>query len=88
MIDVLKRDLNSCLDGMAGLVEAKEILTGVKGIHFAYFTEKDVVRHPLVQDIIRAYETLGRGRNANGAGGAGGREEKKEPAGGENSDPK
>jgi len=66
-------------------VEAREILTGIKGIHFAYFTEKDVVRHPLVQDIIRAYESLGRGRSANGTVI---REEKKEPAGGENGDPK
>jgi phosphate starvation-inducible PhoH-like protein len=64
---------------ISGLVEAREILTGIKGIHFSYFTEKDVVRHPLVQDIIRAYETLGRRRSSNGAGG---REEKKEPAGG------
>ena len=70
---------------ISGLVEAREILTGIKGIHFSYFTEKDVVRHPLVQDIIRAYDTLGRRRSSNGAGG---REEKKEPAGGENGDPK
>jgi phosphate starvation-inducible PhoH-like protein len=69
---------------ISGLVEAREILTGIKGIHFAYFTEKDVVRHPLVQDIIRAYEALGRGRGANGSGG---REEKKATAGGENGDP-
>lgn len=60
---------------ISGLVEARDILTGVKGIHFAYFTEKDVVRHPLVQDIIRAYETLSRGRGVNGA--------RPEPANGE-----
>ncbi len=70
---------------VSGLVEAKEILTGVKGIHFAYFTEKDVVRHPLVQDIIRAYEALTRSRNANGSGG---REEKKGADGGENGESK
>jgi phosphate starvation-inducible PhoH-like protein len=60
-------------------VEARDILTRIKGIHFAYFTEKDVVRHPLVQDIIRAYETLGRGRISNG----GAREGGPEPANGE-----
>jgi phosphate starvation-inducible protein PhoH and related proteins len=41
----------------SGLVEIQTILKGIKGIKFVYFTEKDVVRHPLVQKIIRAYET-------------------------------
>jgi len=40
----------------SGLVEVRGILRGVKGIKFVYFTEKDVVRHPLVQKIIKAYE--------------------------------
>jgi phosphate starvation-inducible PhoH-like protein len=40
----------------SGLVEAREILSGIEGIEFVYFTEKDVVRHPLVKSIIRAYE--------------------------------
>jgi phosphate starvation-inducible protein PhoH and related proteins len=40
----------------SGLVEIQSILKGIKGIQFVYFTEKDVVRHPLVQKIIRAYE--------------------------------
>ena len=40
----------------SGLVEAKEVLANVKGVKFVYLSEKDVVRHPLVQDIIRAYE--------------------------------
>lgn len=40
----------------SGLVEVRSILKGVKGIKFVYFTEKDVVRHPLVQKIIKAYE--------------------------------
>ena len=44
----------------SGLVEAQKILQDVEGIGFAYFTEKDVVRHPLVQEVIKAYE--GRGR--------------------------
>lgn len=41
---------------ISGLVEAREVLAGIEGIHFSYFTEVDVVRHPLVQEIIRAYE--------------------------------
>lgn len=40
----------------SGLVEVRSILKSVKGIKFVYFTEKDVVRHPLVQKIIKAYE--------------------------------
>ncbi|MCX7794599.1 MAG: PhoH family protein [Thermodesulfovibrionales bacterium] len=41
---------------VSGLVEAERILKGIEGIKFIYFTEKDVVRHRLVQEIIRAYE--------------------------------
>ncbi len=40
----------------SGLVEAVEILRDVEGIAFVFFTKKDVVRHPLVQKIIEAYE--------------------------------
>lgn len=40
----------------SGLVEIQGILKGIKGIKFVYFQKKDVVRHPLVQKIIRAYE--------------------------------
>ena len=40
----------------SGLVEVQGILKGIKGIQFIYFSEKDVVRHPLVQKIIKAYE--------------------------------
>jgi phosphate starvation-inducible protein PhoH and related proteins len=40
----------------SGLVAASRILKGIEGIGFSYFTDADVVRHPLVQDIIRAYE--------------------------------
>jgi phosphate starvation-inducible PhoH-like protein len=43
----------------SGLVEVQRILKGVQGIKFVYFTEKDVVRHPLVQKIIRAYDRKG-----------------------------
>lgn len=41
---------------VSGLVEAERILKGIEGIRFVYFTERDVVRHRLVQEIIRAYE--------------------------------
>jgi len=41
---------------LSGLVEARELLKNVEGIAFVHFTDRDVVRHPLVQDIIRAYE--------------------------------
>jgi len=45
------------LQGKAsGLIEAKSILKDIKGIKFVYFDGKDVVRHELVQEIIKAYE--------------------------------
>jgi phosphate starvation-inducible PhoH-like protein len=40
----------------SGLIEAQKIIEGIEGIRFVYFTHKDVVRHKLVQQIIRAYE--------------------------------
>lgn len=40
----------------SGLIEIQSILNGIEGIQFIYFTDKDVVRHPLVSDIIKAYE--------------------------------
>ncbi|HEV3470606.1 MAG TPA: PhoH family protein [Pyrinomonadaceae bacterium] len=40
----------------SGLIEAERILSKIEGIEFVYFTDKDVVRHRLVQMIIRAYE--------------------------------
>jgi len=42
----------------SGLIESKNILQGIDGIEFAYFSKRDVVRHKLVQEIIRAYELL------------------------------
>jgi phosphate starvation-inducible PhoH-like protein len=41
---------------VSGLIEVREILREVEGIQFVYFDERDVVRHKLVQDIIRAYD--------------------------------
>jgi phosphate starvation-inducible protein PhoH and related proteins len=40
----------------SGLIEAARILADVRGIAFTNFTSADVVRHPLVQKIIGAYE--------------------------------
>ena len=45
----------------SGLVEAIAVLNGVSGISFVYFDEKDVVRHRLVQSVIKAYEAFGAG---------------------------
>jgi phosphate starvation-inducible PhoH-like protein len=44
----------------SGLIEVKELLKGVPGIAFAYMTKADIVRHPLVQKIVDAYEHLRR----------------------------
>jgi phosphate starvation-inducible PhoH-like protein len=41
---------------VSGLIEIQGILKGIEGIEFVYFSDKDVVRHPLVQEIIKAYE--------------------------------
>ena len=40
----------------SGLIEVKDLLKGVPGIAFAYLTKADIVRHPLVQKIVDAYE--------------------------------
>lgn len=40
----------------SGLLEATEVLRGIEGISFVYFDERDVVRHTLVQKIVKAYE--------------------------------
>jgi phosphate starvation-inducible PhoH-like protein len=41
---------------LSGLVEATNLLQGIPDIRFVYFTNQDVVRHRLVQEIIQAYE--------------------------------
>lgn len=50
----------------SGLIESQKILLGIKGIKFVYFSEKDVVRHKLVQDIIKAYEKYEKGSKGDG----------------------
>jgi len=52
--DVTQIDLPA--DKRSGLVEASEIVAGVPGIALRRFDERDVVRHPLVQRIIQAYD--------------------------------
>ena len=47
----------------SGLRQAIEVLKDVKDISFTFFTAKDVVRHPLVQKIVTAYEKLESGHN-------------------------
>ena len=43
-------------DRVSGLIEVRDILRHVEGIRFVYFDDRDVVRHKLVQDIIKAYD--------------------------------
>ena len=43
----------------SGLLEAIDVIAGVAGVSFIYLNERDVVRHPLVQRIIKAYEQYG-----------------------------
>jgi phosphate starvation-inducible PhoH-like protein len=54
--DITQIDLP--LDKPSGLIEAETILKKTEGISFIHFSEIDVVRHPLVQDVIRAYHQL------------------------------
>ena len=50
-------------DQKSGLIDAKNILQDVNGIGFVYFSDKDVVRHRLVQEIIKAYDEKGTNRD-------------------------
>ena len=51
----------------SGLVEAMKVVGKIEGIGFVYFDERDVVRHKLVQDIVKAYETFTSRRNGGGS---------------------
>jgi phosphate starvation-inducible PhoH-like protein len=44
----------------SGLFDALRVLEGVEGIRFCHFEDVDVVRHSLVQRIVRAYDSYGR----------------------------
>ena len=54
--DITQIDLP--VDKPSGLIEVKDILQGIEGIKFIFFSKRDVVRHGLVQKIIEAYEDL------------------------------
>jgi phosphate starvation-inducible protein PhoH and related proteins len=54
--DVTQVDLPS--GRPSGLLEVQKVLKGVEGIAFCTFSEVDVVRHPLVQEVVRAYEAF------------------------------
>ena len=52
--DVTQIDLPN--DRISGLVQARDVLKNVAGVNFVRFTDVDVVRHPIVQAIVRAYD--------------------------------
>ena len=57
--DITQIDLPE--ESRSGLVEARDLLGHIEGISFVMFTDQDVVRHPLVQEIIKAYENKSAG---------------------------
>src|SRR6059036_218033 len=52
----------------SGLVEAMKVVHAIEGISFVHFDERDVVRHKLVQQIVRAYEVFSNGNGARPSG--------------------
>jgi phosphate starvation-inducible PhoH-like protein len=64
--DITQIDLPS--GRTSGLVEAMKVVGSVEGISFVYFDERDVVRHKLVQQIVKAYEAFsGNGSRPHGS---------------------
>ncbi len=61
--DITQVDLP--LEKVSGLIEAEFLLKKINRIRFVHFSEIDVVRHPLVQDVIKAYALLDRERKNN-----------------------
>ena len=61
--DITQVDLP--LEKISGLIEAEHILKKIDCIRFVHFSEIDVVRHPLVQDVIKAYARLDREKITN-----------------------
>ena len=55
--DITQTDLPS--SRISGLIDAQNVLKGVEGVEFVYFSKEDVVRHELVQRIIEAYDSHG-----------------------------
>ena len=64
--DVTQIDLPKGM--VSGLVEAEVVLKKVRGIAFTFFKAEDVVRHPLVQRIVNAYDRYGKRTEARGDG--------------------
>jgi phosphate starvation-inducible PhoH-like protein len=60
--DVTQIDLPS--GRTSGLVEAMKVVNHIDGIAFIYFDDRDVVRHKLVQQIVKAYEVFSNGTGA------------------------
>jgi phosphate starvation-inducible PhoH-like protein len=60
--DITQIDLPS--GRTSGLVEAMKVVGSVEGISFVYFDERDVVRHKLVQQIVKAYEAFSNGNGS------------------------
>jgi len=87
--DITQIDLP--LGRRSGLLDALEVLKGVAGISFVYFDERDVVRHSLVQRIVKAYEKynemIGAGRQLSLRLSGDTSEAPAEPAAGENGTP-
>jgi phosphate starvation-inducible PhoH-like protein len=50
----------------SGLVEAMKVVGEIEGISFVHFDERDVVRHKLVQQIVKAYDAYTNGQGAPG----------------------
>ena len=48
----------------SGLIEVQKVLRGIEGVGFCQFSEVDVVRHPLVQEVVRAYDVYDAERRA------------------------
>ena len=51
---------------ISGLIEALKVVNGIEGIGVVYFDERDVVRHALVQRIVKAYENYGNSKTTPG----------------------
>jgi len=59
--DITQTDLPD--DQPSGLIEVQKILPKIAGLDFIYLTEQDVVRNPLVQEIIKAYDQYQQGQH-------------------------
>jgi phosphate starvation-inducible PhoH-like protein len=61
--DITQIDL--AMGQRSGLIEVADVLRGVEGIQFVQFDDRDVVRHSLVQKIVKAYERYNEATGAN-----------------------